>query len=120
MKTDREHFYMAEHEPADEPVGAQCKFDSEKSWGNCTIEHHYMVQKEKHEWPDYQTRLVYARPQRSEPLTDGMLKITMQIGDIEASRLVSLDVIKTSNVPEIERHSKQVWLDLQNGIGSKP
>lgn len=61
---------LAEPEPADEPVGAQCKFDSEKSWGNCTIEHHAMVQKAKHEWPDYQTRLVYARPQRREPLTD--------------------------------------------------
>lgn len=65
---------LAEPEPADEPVGAQCKFDSEKSWGNCTIEHHYMVQKAKHEWPDYQTRLVYARPQLRKPPTDAQIE----------------------------------------------
>jgi hypothetical protein len=57
------------------------------------------------------------------PLADGVLKITMQLDGLEVSRLLSLDVIRTSNAPEVERHSRQAWLDLQkaaHGITAKP
>jgi hypothetical protein len=47
------------------------------------------------------------------PLADGVLKITMQLDGLEVSRLLSLDVIRTSNAPEVDRHSRQAWLDLQ-------
>ena len=47
------------------------------------------------------------------PLADGVLKITMQLDGFEVSRLLSLDVIRTSNAPEVDRHSRQAWLDLQ-------
>jgi hypothetical protein len=67
---------------------------------------------------------LYTTPpaQPADTLTDGVLKITMQIGEIEVSRLLSLDVIRTSNAPEVERHSRQAWLDLQkasHGIAEK-
>lgn len=45
-----------------EPVAAESRFDSEKTWGRCTIEHHYLVQSEPHKWPGYQTRLLYTHP----------------------------------------------------------
>jgi hypothetical protein len=50
------------------------------------------------------------------PLTDGVLKITMQLDGLEVSRLLSLDVIRTSNAPEVDRHSRQAWLDLQKAM----
>jgi hypothetical protein len=56
------------------------------------------------------------------PLADGVLKITMHLDGLEVSRLLSLDVICTSNAPEVERHSRQAWLDLQkahHGITEK-
>ena len=52
-----------EQQTADEPGAAESKFDREKEWGRCTIEHHNLVQSEPHKWPGYQTRLLYTRPQ---------------------------------------------------------
>ena len=56
-----------------EPVAAECKFDSESEWGRCSVEHHNLVQSEPHNWPGYQTRLLYTTPQappQRQPLTD--------------------------------------------------
>lgn len=49
-------------EAKDEPVAAECKFDQEKEWGRCSVEHHNLVQSEPNKWPGYQTRLLYATP----------------------------------------------------------
>jgi hypothetical protein len=58
-------------------------------------------------------KLYTTPPAAPVPLADGVLKITMQINGVEVSRLLSLDVICTSNAPEVELHSRQAWLDLQ-------
>jgi uncharacterized protein YqcC (DUF446 family) len=50
------------------------------------------------------------------PLSDGLLKITLQVGDHKVSHLVPLAVIETSNAPEVERHAGQAWAYLQNAI----
>ena len=57
-------------EPEQEPVAAECKFDTETSWGRCSIEHHNWVQSEPEKWPKYQTRLLYTIPPQRKPLTD--------------------------------------------------
>jgi hypothetical protein len=49
--------------PKQEPVAAECKFDREKEWGRCSVEHHNLVQSEPHAWPGYETRLLYTTPQ---------------------------------------------------------
>jgi len=53
--------------PVQEPVSAECKFEREKEWGRCSIEHHNLVQSEPHKWPDYQTRLLYTTPPATQP-----------------------------------------------------
>ena len=57
-------------QPEQEPVAAQCKFDTEKTWGPCSVEHHHLVQSEHEKWPQYQTRLLYTTPPQRKPLTD--------------------------------------------------
>jgi hypothetical protein len=52
----------AQPAPVQEPVAAESKFDEEKEWGFCTIEHHKLVRSEPHRWPGYQTRLLYTTP----------------------------------------------------------
>jgi hypothetical protein len=52
----------AQPAPVQEPVAAESKFDEEKKWGFCTIEHHKLVRSEPHRWPGYQTRLLYTTP----------------------------------------------------------
>jgi hypothetical protein len=59
------------------------------------------------------TKFYTTPPAAPVPLADGVLKITMQLDGLEVSRLLSLDVIRTSNAPEVDRHSRQAWLDLQ-------
>jgi len=49
-----------------EPVAAECKFDQEKEWGRCSVEHHNLVQSEPHKWPGYQTRLLYTTQPQQE------------------------------------------------------
>ena len=61
---------IEELEAKDEPVAAECKFDQEKEWGRCSVEHHNLVQSEPNKWPDYQTRLLYATPPQRKPLSD--------------------------------------------------
>ena len=61
-------------EPEQEPVAAECKFDTETSWGRCSIEHHNWVQSEPEKWPKYQTRLLYTIPPQRKPLTDEEIK----------------------------------------------
>ena len=54
-----------------EPVAAECNFVGTKEWGRCSIEHHNLVQSEPHNWPGYQTRLLYTSPPaQRKPLTD--------------------------------------------------
>lgn len=48
------------------PVSAQCKFDTEKDWGVCSVEHHNLVQSEPHKWPQYNTRLLYSKEEIDE------------------------------------------------------
>jgi len=50
-----------------EPVAAQCKFESEDLWLPCSIEHHNLVQSEPMKWPQYQTRLLYTTPPQDKP-----------------------------------------------------
>ena len=45
-----------------EPVAAECKFDRDQKWVRCEIAHHNLVQSEPHNWPGYQTRLLYTSP----------------------------------------------------------
>jgi hypothetical protein len=52
----------AQPAPVQEPVAAECKFDREQKWGRCEIAHHNLVQSEPHNWPGYQTRLLYTTP----------------------------------------------------------
>lgn len=43
------------------PVAGQSRFTSPKSdWQPCSYEHHLMVTLCPHEWPDYETRALYA------------------------------------------------------------
>ena len=61
-------------QPQQEPVAAECKFDREKEWVRCSVEHHNLVQSEPHKWPDYQTRLLYTSPPaRQEPAFHGFM-----------------------------------------------
>ncbi len=53
--------------PVQEPVAAQCKFDREQKWVWCEIAHHNLVQSEPHNWPGYQTRLLYTTPPAAQP-----------------------------------------------------
>ena len=54
----------ASKQPEQEPVAAECNFVGTKEWGRCSIEHHNLVQSEPHNWPKYQTRLLYTSPQK--------------------------------------------------------
>jgi hypothetical protein len=44
------------------PVAAQCKFDTEREWSPCSVEHHNLVQSQPEKWPTYNTRLLYTLP----------------------------------------------------------
>lgn len=50
------------------PVAAQCRVTKPglpgcTDWAPCTIEHHYQVAARPSSWPDYETRLLYEKPQ---------------------------------------------------------
>jgi hypothetical protein len=53
------------------PVAAQCKFDTETTWGWCSVEHHNLVQSEPDKWPQYQTRLLYTQEAINEAYRKG-------------------------------------------------
>lgn len=65
------HLFSLEQPAQQEPVAAECNFVGTKEWGRCSIEHHNLVQSEPHNWPGYQTRLLYTSPQpaQQKPLT---------------------------------------------------
>lgn len=50
-----------------EVAGAQSRFKNVAVWTPCSVEHHQMVQLNPNEWDGYETRLVYAHPQATEP-----------------------------------------------------
>lgn len=50
-----------------EVVGAQSRFAGQE-WAPCSIEHHQMVKATPSDWPDYETRLIYAlKPSPCQP-----------------------------------------------------
>lgn len=58
------------NQAAQQPVAAQSRFIGQKDWLWASVEHHNMVQASLHEWPGYETRLLYAEPQKPiRPLT---------------------------------------------------
>jgi len=63
---------LAEQPAQQEPVAAECKFDSDPHWMRCEIAHHKLVQSEPQNWPGgYQTRLLYrSPPPASKPWVD--------------------------------------------------
>ena len=67
---------LAEQPAQQEPVAAECNFVGTKEWGRCSIEHHNLVQSEPHNWPGYQTRLLYTShhpAQQQEPAFHGFM-----------------------------------------------
>lgn len=53
------------NQPAQQPVAAQSRFIGEKEWRWASVEHHNLVQATPHEWPGYETRLLYAAPAKT-------------------------------------------------------
>lgn len=49
-----------------QPVAGQSRFTSQKDWQPCGYEHHLMVIANPSEWPGYETRALYTRPDASE------------------------------------------------------
>lgn len=67
-----------------EAVAAESRFTvgGDTTWKKSTIEHHYMVQENKDEWPNYETRLLYTTPPDTQAKLD-KYREALQLG-IEA------------------------------------
>lgn len=61
------------------PVAGQSRFTSPKSdWQPCSYEHHLMVQLCPNEWPGYETRALYALPDRCVVVPREVLERALQ------------------------------------------
>ena len=90
-------------QPADEPVGGQCRFTAQP-WAYCSVEHAEMVMENPHEWEGYEVRFLYTRPQPAE-------RVKVWEAEGYEALMQEMQMVKARNIrqqDEIERLSALV------------
>lgn len=100
------------NQAAQQPVAAQSRFFGEKEWRWESVEQHNLVQASLHEWPGYETRLLYAEPQKPiRPLTRKRMNAVLK----SVAESIDHPSIVMTHWPNVVRAT-----EAEHQIGQKP